>query len=116
MIGARGMVRAVTLAVVAGLLAAMTAGCAALGQGTAGSSHQAAPLTAWQQTLNEVRPNGTVSTSTALSAFALAIGPVPGARPVSGPKQLIPSGTLAVQWVLGHWSACLLYTSPSPRD
>ena len=104
MIGARGMVRAVALAVTAGLLAVMTAGCASQGQGTAGSSQQAAPLTAWQQTLNEVRPDGTVSTSTALAAFSLAIGPVPGARPVPGTKQLIPSGTLAVQWVLGHWS------------
>jgi hypothetical protein len=112
MIGARGiggLVRAVALAVAAGLLATMTAGCAAGGaaSSTAGgpAGPTTAPLTAWQQTLNQVRPDGTVSTSTALAAFALAIGPVPGARLASGPKQVIPSGTLAVQWVLGHWSA-----------
>jgi hypothetical protein len=88
MIGARSAVRAVALAVAAGLLAAMTAGCASGSPagGAAGSSQPPAPLTAWQQTLNQVRPDGTVSTSTALAAFALAIGPVPGARAASGPK------------------------------
>ena len=67
------------------------------------AARPAAP-SAWQLTLNRVKPDGTVDTATALAAFALAIGPVPGAHPPAGPAQVIPSGTIAVQWVLGHWS------------
>ncbi|HEV2371662.1 MAG TPA: hypothetical protein VGS19_05770, partial [Streptosporangiaceae bacterium] len=83
------------------LLAVMAAGC-----GIVSGSHtggQTAGPSAWQLTLNQVHPDGTVGVATALSAFTLAIGAVPGARPVAGPSQPIPSGTLAVQWVLGHW-------------
>jgi hypothetical protein len=110
------MSRAVALAVAAGLLAAATAGCGAGTSGhdaaARGAARGGAPVTAWQRTLNEIRPDGSVSTSTALAAFALAIGPVPGARATSGPAQAIASGTLAVQWVLAHWSAL----TPRQRD
>lgn len=106
----RAASRAGVLTAVGGLLTAAVTGCAAGGSATArdaahGPARPAAPLTAWQRTLNQVAPDGSVSTSIALAAFALAIGPVPGARPPSGPTQLIASGTLAVQWVLRHWSA-----------
>jgi hypothetical protein len=62
------------------------------------------PPDAWQLTLNQVKADGTVSTATALSAFALAIGPVPGAQPTSGPKPTTMSdGSVAIDWVFQHW-------------
>ena len=111
MIGARRILRAMSraglLAAAGGLLATTVAGCGA-GQGATAheAAHRpAAPPTAWQRTLNQIKPDGKVSTGTALAAFALAIGPVPGARPPAGRAQTIASGTLAVQWVFQHWSA-----------
>jgi hypothetical protein len=88
---------------VAGLVAA-GAGCTASPSAAHSVSvARQAPASAWQLTLNRVGRNGGVDTATALAAFALAIGPVPRARPLAGPPQVIPSGTIAVQWVLGHW-------------
>jgi hypothetical protein len=98
--------RAVTGAVAAGLLAATAAGCGTGPAGTARTVGQPArpvAVAAWQRALNQVGPDGTVSTAAALDAFALAIGPVPGVQPPPGPAEGIPSGTIAVQWVLGHW-------------
>ena len=63
-----------------------------------------APKSAWQQTLDRIKPDGTVDVETALAAFALAIGPVPGATVPKGPPSTIGSGTVAVDWVLEHWS------------
>jgi hypothetical protein len=88
---------------VAGLLSTTMAGCA-MGKPARHVAARPAVPSAWQLTLDRVKPDGTVDTATALAAFALAIGPVPGARPPGGPAQVIPSGTIAVQWVLGHWS------------
>jgi hypothetical protein len=62
-----------------------------------------APPSAWQTVLNQIQPDGSVSVTTALSAFVLAVGPVPGVSAPAGPPQIIPSGTLAVTWVLRHW-------------
>jgi hypothetical protein len=80
-------------------------GCS--GQGTAQpastTNTSAASESAWQRTLDQVKPDGSVGLSTALAAFALAVGPIPGAAPPSGPAQVIPSGTLAVNWVLANW-------------
>ncbi len=60
--------------------------------------------TAWERTVEQVRPDGTVTLSTALAAFSLAVGPIPGAAAPAGAAGPIPSGTLAVSWVLGKWS------------
>ena len=60
--------------------------------------------TAWQQVLDQLRPDGSVTVATALAAFAVAIGPVPGGQPPAGTRGGIGSGTLAVSWVLAHWS------------
>jgi hypothetical protein len=62
------------------------------------------PTTAWEQVLAQTRPNGTLSKSTALQAFALAYGPLPGVHPPRGPIGQIPDGTLAAQWVLSYRS------------
>ncbi|HEX4258868.1 MAG TPA: hypothetical protein VH089_27520 [Streptosporangiaceae bacterium] len=104
----RGHTRVQSGALAAGLsagLLATVAGCGTSPAGPPATSHvtRAAAVPAWQRALNQVGPDGTVSTAAALDAFALAIGPVPGGRAPSGPAQAIPSGTIAVQWVLGHW-------------
>jgi len=51
--------------------------------------------TAWGKVLAEVRPDGTVSKQTALQAFAVAFGALPGVHPPPGARAAIPSGTLA---------------------
>jgi hypothetical protein len=93
--------------VLAAVLAiALTGGVGACTSGRKGSAEPSAPAapSAWDLTLRRIGPDGRVDLATALSAFALAIGPVPGGVPVSGPATAIPSGTIAVRWVLGHWS------------
>ncbi len=60
------------------------------------------PTTEWGRVLDQVRPDGTVSERTALEAFALAYGPVPGVPMPKGPIGAIPDGTLAAAWVLGY--------------
>ncbi len=51
-----------------------------------------------------IEPDGTVSTNTALEAFALVLGPVPGVRVPSGTKTPIGDGGEAIRWTLGHWN------------
>jgi len=62
--------------------------------------------------LDEVEPDGQVTLQTALDAFALAVGPVPGAVATVGTRSLIASGTIAVDWVLGYWGDL----SPTQQD
>jgi hypothetical protein len=83
------------------LAAALLTACSTSSSSTGGSSGSGP--TAWQAVLGQIRPDGTVTASTALAAFAVAIGPVPGANPPAGAQQPIESGTLAVSWVLAHW-------------
>jgi hypothetical protein len=91
---------------VAVLVIALTGGVGACTSGPHGSAGPAAPAgpSAWDLTQRRVGPDGQVDLATALSAFALAIGPVPGGTPVPGPAAAIPSGTIAVRWILGHWT------------
>lgn len=56
--------------------------------------------TAWDRVLDQVRPDGSVSVSTALQAFSLAIAPLPGVRVPAGRAGRIPDGTLAINWAL----------------
>ena len=62
------------------------------------------PTTGWAAVLDQIRPNGTVSERTALQAFALAYGPLPGVHSPSGPIGEIPDGTMAAEWVLRYRS------------
>ncbi len=64
----------------------------------------AAEPSAWEQVLNQIEPDGTVSAETALQAFSLAIGPLPGVTVPTGPAQPILSGSGAIRWLVGHWS------------
>ena len=63
------------------------------------------PTTAWDAVLDEIQPNGTVSRATALQAFAVAYGRLPGVRAPAGRRAVITSGTLAAEWILSHWHA-----------
>jgi hypothetical protein len=60
--------------------------------------------TAWSHVLDQVQADGQVSVATALAAFAMAIGPVPGATAAAGVSGQIESGTLAVAWVRARWA------------
>lgn len=60
------------------------------------------PATAWERVLDEVRPDGTVSRATALQAFVLAYGPLPGVARPPGRAMTIADGTLAAQWTTSY--------------
>jgi hypothetical protein len=85
------------LVVLAGAVSACSAG---------GGSQAAppAPPTAYDRVMSEVHPDGSVDTATALAAFSLAVSPLPGVPTPAGPQGMIPSGSVAVQWVLADWS------------
>jgi hypothetical protein len=105
---------AVLLATATCLGAAPAAGAVTAG---ARSKHPAAPKPAalgkkapaakgssWQKVLAEIPPDGQVSKQTALQAFALALGPLPGVKVPSGTHVPIRDGGEVVRWVFGHWS------------
>jgi len=64
----------------------------------------APPATAWQRVLSQVGPDGSISKQTALQAFVLAVGPLPGVRRPAGAAQVIDDGSGAVRWLLGYYS------------
>jgi hypothetical protein len=89
------------------LILALVAGCSGSG-GTAGPvPGPAAPAvrTAWDRTTATLGGDGRLALPTALTAFALAVGPVPGAAPAAGPAGAIDSASLAVSSVLSRWGA-----------
>jgi hypothetical protein len=74
-----------------------------LAVGTASFDVSASSGSAWRQVLSEVQPSGELSLSASLAAFALAIGPVPGADVTAGTQGPIATGSVAVDSVLAHW-------------
>jgi hypothetical protein len=62
------------------------------------------PATAWDRVLAQVRPDGMVSKQTALEAFALEYGSVPGVHPPGGPRGVALSGDVAQDWILPYLS------------
>jgi hypothetical protein len=75
------------------------------GSATTTAPTSTVPNDSWTRLLRQVNADGTVSLPTALSAFALAIGPVPGGTVPAGPRPAsLESGSLAVDWVFAHWS------------
>lgn len=87
---------------VAVVLGACLVACSAHSK-TVGSGSTPTTPSAWQQVQDRIGPDGTVDLPTALAAFTLAVGKVPGGNPPAGPVEAIGSGTLAVSWVLSHW-------------
>jgi hypothetical protein len=84
-------------------LAVLVTGCSAArrvpGHGSGSPGH----LSAWEQVNAAIGPDGQVSTKTALQAFALAFGPLPGVSVPPGPTGEITSGTGALRWLVSHW-------------
>jgi hypothetical protein len=59
---------------------------------------------AWEQVLEQIDPDGSVTAETALEAFSLAFGPLPGVTVPVGPLVTIQSGSGAIRWLVGHWN------------
>jgi hypothetical protein len=59
--------------------------------------------TAWAKVLEQIGPNGEVNLQTALQAFVVAFGPLPGVGSPGGAASEISSGSAVVRWVLRHW-------------
>jgi hypothetical protein len=64
----------------------------------------AAASSAWEQVLTQIEPDGTVTAGTALQAFSLAFGPLPGVTVPAGPAGQIRSGSGALRWLVAHWA------------
>ena len=88
-------------------LAVVVAGLAIGGAVWALGSRNAADdieATAWEQVLAQIGPDGDVSFETALDAFSLAVGPLPGVPMPTGRVAPIASGTGAIRWLDGYRS------------
>lgn len=87
---------------VAAVLLTGTAACRG-GQPEVDAPAPPPPQSAYDRVLDQVAPDGTVSTATALAAFSVAIAPLPGVASPPGPRSLVDSGSAAVHWTLAHW-------------
>ena len=104
------------------VLAGIVAGCAAPGfyepplsgpggpdgpgaTGAPGASGApgSAGRTAWENALAGIELDGTVPLETALQAFSIAFGPLPGVTMPEGEPGFYGSGTGPVRWLVGHW-------------
>lgn len=65
---------------------------------------QAPTATAWEKVTAGIRRDGSVPLETALAAFSLAVGPLPGVEVPAGEVGFIGSGSGAIRWLLGHWN------------
>ena len=59
---------------------------------------------AWELVLGQIGPDGEVPLETALAAFSLAVGPLPGVSMPEGRATPIASGTGAIRWLQGYRS------------
>jgi hypothetical protein len=82
----------------------LVAGCSSHAGSGGGTPARPAGPDPWQQVTGRVGADGRLDAPSALDAFALAVGPVPGATRPPGQITAIPSGTLAVASVFGHWA------------
>ena len=64
---------------------------------------QPAAGTALSSVLSQIRSDGRVPLATALEAFTLAVGPLPGVPAPGGPPGTTLDGSFGVRWVLGYW-------------
>ncbi|HSA50693.1 MAG TPA: hypothetical protein VLH10_11380, partial [Yinghuangia sp.] len=98
--GTRAHARTAATLLVAALLA--LGGCTS--DDNTGDGDKSAEPTAWEKVMAMTAPDGAVSTDMALSAFATAFGPVPGAKAQTGSRAELHSGSAALRWVFGHWA------------
>lgn len=80
-------------------------------QSSGPTASPSAPATQWQQVLAGIGPNGEVDAATALSAFSVAVGPLPGVNlPTGAPPTSaeIIDGAAPVRWLLRVWDQLTL--------
>jgi hypothetical protein len=65
------------------------------------SEPQVAP--AWTAVLDQISSNGAISLATALQAYTLVLGPLPGVQSPAHGSGIIPSATLAESMILQHY-------------
>ena len=63
---------------------------------------EAGGRTAWERVLERIGPDGKVDLKTALAAFSVAVGPLPGVPEPVGRRDRIASGTGAIRWIESH--------------
>jgi hypothetical protein len=95
------------LPVILAVAVAVVAGCSSAPKPAVRPATGAAAVarSPWDTTVGRAGADGRLDLPTSLAAFAMAVGPVPGAKTPAGPFGQIDSGTLAVQSVLAHWPA-----------
>lgn len=71
--------------------------------GTSGGVGSSVPTTAWGRAVAGIRPDGTVPLETALAAFSVAFGPIPGVETPEGDPEVIGSASGPTRWILNHW-------------
>jgi hypothetical protein len=71
--------------------------------GVLGGEASGEPTTAWGRAVAGIRPDGTVPLDTALAAFSVAFGPLPGVEPLQGDPEVIGSASGPTRWILNHW-------------
>jgi hypothetical protein len=62
------------------------------------------PGPAWDAVLGRIGPDGSVDAATALQAFSLAFGPLPGVAVPAGDPGTIPDATGPLEWLVGDWA------------
>jgi hypothetical protein len=92
-----------SVAILSLVVVALLAPSCKSGKGSGPSSTALKVGPAWQAVLDQVRPDGTVTAQTALQAFSVAIAPLPGVSVPPGEAGQIPSGTVALRWLVSHW-------------
>jgi hypothetical protein len=97
-------------------LLALTLPAACSASGGAPAPVQPKALTAWDLTTATLDGAGRLALPTALSAFAQAVGPLPGAPAAAGPRGPIDSGSLAVSSVLSRWGELSAGQRAAVRD
>ena len=58
---------------------------------------------AWEHVLGQISSDGSVPKDTALDAFSLAIGPLPGVAASPGPAGVIADGSGAIRWAVRYY-------------
>jgi hypothetical protein len=96
--------RQVLVVAVVGLAAALVFGLLLVGQTRAPAERAEGEGTAWESVLSQIGPDGEVSFETALAAFSIAIGPLPGVQIPPGAATTVASGTGAIRWLSGYRS------------
>lgn len=85
-------------------LVSAIAACGGGGTSSGSSSRSATTTPAWNVIRSHVGKDGAIDRETALDAFALTIGPLPGVTPPPGTRQVFDDATGPLRWTLRHES------------